>query len=105
MSKKSWIISGVGAGALIIAGAGALTIGGEVVPTTINPAEGGEWSYGASGGRTWSYFQHEKSHSASVQGHDYVDTGCLDGRTWARAQTHSRWISILGNEQDKEVCS
>lgn len=91
------------AGVVVLVGV-ATTVGGDVESTTVHPAEGGEWDYGASGGRTWSNFFHDAPHSASVRGHEYVDTGCVRGGEWARAQAPQRWIAILGNEQDKALC-
>lgn len=102
MKKKYWIS---GLAALVILGGGAaFTLGGEEGSHSVHPAEGGTWDYGASGGRTWSNFQNDKPHSASVRGHTFVDTGCVKGGEWARAETASRWVSILRNEQDKKLC-
>ncbi len=89
---------------IVAGGVVATTAGGDVEPTNVHPLEGGEWDYGANAGRTWSNFKHEQLHSASVHGHEFVDSGCVAGGTWARAQASQRWISILGNQQDRALC-
>lgn len=91
---------------VMVLGAGTycVTAGGEEGSHSITPPEGGTWDYGASGGRTWSNFQHDRPHHASVTGHRYEDSGCVRGGDWARAQTDSRWISVLGNTQEKGWC-
>lgn len=88
---------------LVIGGVLAIT-GGKDFSESVIPAEGGRWDYGSSAGRTWSNFLNDKPHSASVQGHEFHDTGCIKGETWARAQTGSKWIGILGDEQEKQLC-
>lgn len=103
MTKTKGLILGCVA-VVLLGGVVATTVGGDVEPATVHPAEGGEWDYGATAGRTWSNFQHDSSHSATVHGHEFVDTGCVQGGTWARAQAPQRWISILGNQQNKSVC-
>lgn len=56
------------------------------------PRDGGEWDHGNSGGRVWSNYWHPKAaHGASVQGHTYVDSGCVAPGLWARAQAKSKW--------------
>ncbi|WP_420830320.1 lactococcin 972 family bacteriocin [Corynebacterium uropygiale] len=54
---------------------------------------GGEWDHGNSGGRVWSNFFHPTAaHGSSVQGHQYVDSGCVAPNVWARAQSHSKYL-------------
>lgn len=102
MNKK--FAAALAAVVLVGGGVAATMIGGDDGPYTVHPAEGGEWDHGASAGRTWSHFQNDRSHSASVQGHTFVDSGCVSGGGWARAEAKSRWISALGNEQNMAVC-
>lgn len=91
--------------AVLVCGGGYLAFGGsDEGAYTIQPAEGGEWDYGSSGGRTWSNFRHEAPHSTSVQGHEFVDSGCVAGNSWARVQAPSRWLAALGDQQDKSLC-
>lgn len=102
--NKKWLI-GILTVVLIIAGGIAVTtIGSEQGSHSVTPEEGGEWDYGASGGRTWSNFRHEKPHHSTVKGHEFVDSGCAKPGQWARVEAPSRWISILGDEQDKGLC-
>lgn len=90
---------------VLLCGGGYLVFGGsEQGAHTIHPTDGGEWDFGSSGGRTWSNYLHDKSHSASVQGHEFRDSGCIASGSWARAEAPSRWLSALGDEQDKKVC-
>ncbi|PZR03336.1 MAG: lactococcin 972 family bacteriocin [Corynebacterium kroppenstedtii] len=56
------------------------------------PRDGGDWDHRNSGGRVWSNYWHPSvNHGSSVQGHEYVDSGCQPRGVWARAQTHSKW--------------
>lgn len=56
-------------------------------------AAGGEWEHGNSGGRVWSNYWHPQfNHGSSVQGHEYVDSGCQGPGVWSRAQTHTKYI-------------
>ncbi len=71
---------------------------------TITPPEGGEWDYGASGGRTWSNFLHDKRHATSVHGHEFHDSGCVKGGQWARAQASQRWMPFARDEQSRRLC-
>lgn len=105
MTKKTVAWSVVGA-VVVVLGAGTycMTAGGEEGSFSVHPPEGGTWDYGASAGRTWSNFQNDRPHSSSVTGHTYVDSGCVRAGDWARAQTSSRWITVLGNTQDKALC-
>lgn len=68
------------------------------------PSVGGQWDHGASAGRTWSNFLHEKPHSASVQGHQFVDSGCVAGGEWAHVETRSKWVPLTHNQQGFSLC-
>ncbi len=105
MKKSKALWSGIVGAVILTCGGGYMVFGGsEQGSHTVHPVEGGEWDYGSSSGRTWSNFQHEKSHSASTQGHEFVDSGCVAGHSWARAEAQSRWLSALGDKQNKSVC-
>ncbi|WP_082121429.1 lactococcin 972 family bacteriocin [Corynebacterium uterequi] len=104
MSKNKWLA----AGAVVF-----LLAGGGIVATTYNPqggsfseapAEGGQWEHGSSAGRTWSHFLHDQSHGARIKGREDVDSGCVPGGEWARAQGPSRILVILGDEQEYYLC-
>ncbi|WP_448854191.1 lactococcin 972 family bacteriocin [Corynebacterium frankenforstense] len=57
------------------------------------PADGGDWDHGNSGERVWSNYWHPNvTHGSSVQGHEYVDSGCVAPNIWARAQAHSKYV-------------
>lgn len=94
----------VGIALLIVAGMAVSSLGRDEGSHTVHPAEGGEWDFGASAGRTWSNFLHDRPHSASVQGHKFVDSGCVRGGDWARAEAPSKWIPVGRNEQSKALC-
>ncbi|MDO4631273.1 MAG: lactococcin 972 family bacteriocin [Corynebacterium sp.] len=70
---------------------------------SVTPPEGGTWEYGASGGITWSNFKNDQPHSASVQGHTFVDSGCVENG-WARVQAPTKWITVFKNEQYIAMC-
>lgn len=62
------------------------------------PRDGGDWDHGVSGGRVWSNYWHPGvNHGASVQGHEYVDSGCQVANVWARAQAKEK-ISPWGRD-------
>lgn len=99
------VIGAIVVGIIAIGGGGiALTSGGEEGSHTVTPKEGGQWDYGASAGRTWSSFLNDAPHSASVQGHSFVDSGCVKGGDWARAEAPSKWLTISDNEQNISLC-
>ena len=81
------------AAAAFVLGAGALggtALAGELV-------DGGMWEHGKGGGRVWSNYHHPSvNHGSSVNGHQYVDSGCQPANTWARAQASSRWLGADG---------
>lgn len=82
--KKVAVTFAAGAFALLGAGTGV---------ALADDVDGGIWNHGNSGGRVWSNFWHPTdNHGSSVQGHEYVDSGCQGADTWARAQTHSKWL-------------
>lgn len=55
------------------------------------PRDGGDWDHGASGGRVWSNYWHPNvNHGASVQGRDFIDSGCVGPNIWARAEARTK---------------
>lgn len=102
--NRRWLMTLAAVAAIFCGGVAVSITGGEEGSHSVAPEEGGEWDYGASAGRTWSNFLNDDAHQASVQGHEFVDSGCVRGEAWARAETSSRWISILNNEQHKNLC-
>lgn len=78
--------------------------GNEQGTHTVTPSEGGTWDYGSSAGRAWSNFHHDKPHRAWVQGHTFVDSGCIAGGDWARATAGSHWVSVFKDTQGIELC-
>lgn len=101
-NKKAIVAVAIAAmGAL---GVSAVVFGHDEGSHTVQPAIGGKWDFGASGGLTWSNYIVDKPHSASVHGHTYMDTGCVAPNTYARARAEAKWIGILQNEQDIALC-
>lgn len=86
MHIKSKKLFASGMVALLIAGASA----GAAVA---EPRDGGDWDHGSSGGRVWSNYWHPtNAHGSSVQGHTFVDSGCVGADVWARAQAKSKFL-------------
>ena len=102
MRKKA--VALVVATVIVLGGGWAFIAKGEEGAHEVVPEIGGQWAYGASGGRTWSNFLHEQPHGASVQGHTFVDSGCVPGGRWARAEAPVKWVPLLPNDQDIRLC-
>lgn len=102
--SKKWIRGTIAALAVCLVGFGGLHLRAQEDAVTETPPEGGEWSYGANGGRVWSSFLHSGPHGTTVRGHEFVDSGCVDGKVWARAHAPTKWVPVTKNEHDKRLC-
>lgn len=81
------------AAATLVLGASAL--GGTALAAEL--VDGGTWEHGNGGGRVWSNYHHpELSHGSSVNGHEYVDSGCQPADTWSYAKAKSKFIGADG---------
>lgn len=67
------------------------------IPAYAEPASGGDWVHGHSGGWVWSNYWHAQvNHGSSVNGHFFVDSGCKPPGVWAAAKAPSRWFGRSG---------
>lgn len=90
MSTRKKVAAVMGATLISIASLNAF-------PSFAEPRDGGDWQHGASGGRVWSNYWHTRFvHGSSVQGRDYVDSGCVAPNVWSRANARSRTFGSDG---------
>lgn len=81
---------------LLCVGAAAVALSGISVAAA-ETRDGGQWDHGSSGGRVWSHYWHPGIiHATSVDGHEFVDSGCQAPGLWARAQAKSKWFGTDG---------
>lgn len=90
-SLKKPMLAAATAGTLALAGVG-------VAGAVTDFVDGGQWDHGNDGGRVFSNYHHPAvNHGSSVQGHEFVDSGCQPANEWARAQAKSKFVGTDGS--------